>query len=321
MRLRIPDTSTPACMRWRHRYCLLGVGLCLTLIAWGGVVTSMDAGLAVPDWPSSFGSYDPFATGFTDPANPASKWWHHAPILAEHGHRLLGALVGLWAIFLVLWTWRSEPRRWMQLLATAALGLVLLQGVLGGLRVIWVSLDLAVVHALGAQLFFTVLVALALFTSTAWMNPATRLQDGAASKRLQVLCTATAGALYIQIFLGALLRHPGAGIRLDFTIVHILGAVAVLALILATATRIRRDFAPNRLLTVAAWFMIGTVGVQIMLGFIAYAILQMEAQLLPRSFAQILFNSAHLVVGTLLMGIAIFVMLLSLRRISSTSNA
>lgn len=300
-------------MRWRHRYCTLGLLLCLTLIGWGGVVTSMDAGLAVPDWPTSFGSYDPFATGFSDPANPGSRWWQHAPILAEHGHRLLGALVGLWVVFLVIWTWRAEPRRWLRLLTAAALGLVVLQGILGGLRVVRVSLDLALVHALAAQLFFCLLVAIWLCTSPSWTRGRGALPRTSAARRLQFLALVTAALLYLQILLGALLRHFGEGIRLDLSAIHILGAAAVLALILVTAARIRSDFATNRLLNAASWFMIGTAGVQITLGFVAFAVLQFEAQQFRRSAAQILLNSAHLVTGTILMGIAVSVVLLALR--------
>ena len=320
MHLGIPDPPLLAGMRWRHRYCIVGVVLCLILIGWGGVVTSMDAGLAVPDWPTSFGSYDPFATGFSDPANPGSRWWHHAPILAEHGHRLLGALVGLWAVFLVIWTWRADPRRWLRLLTAAALGLVVLQGVLGGLRVIRVSLDLALVHALAAQLFFCLLVAISLCTSRSWTRGQSALPHSSAARALQLLSLATAALLYVQILLGALLRHYGEGIRLDLSVVHILGAAAVMVLILATARRIRGDFATNRLLNAASWFMIAAAGLQIMLGFIAFAVLQMEAQLVRRSTAQILLNSAHLVTGTILMGNAVSVVLLALRTVPKTST-
>ena len=76
------------------------------------------------------------------------------PVLAEHGHRLIGALVGLWAIGLALWTLIADSRKWVRIVAVSAVGLVTVQGILGGLRVIWTSMDMAVVHAMGAQLFF-----------------------------------------------------------------------------------------------------------------------------------------------------------------------
>ena len=301
-------------VRWRYWFSIVAVVVSVALISWGGLVTSIDAGLAVPDWPSSFGSYDPLATGFEDPANPSSRWWHHLPILAEHGHRLLGALVGLLIVVLALWTWRVDPRRWMRRLGFAALGLVILQGILGGLRVIWVSLDLAVVHALTAQLFFSMLVAMTLFTSRGWLRATSVPEVLPETRRLRVLSIATVGALYGQIILGALLRHPGEGVHLGFAIVHITGAFVVLGLVLATCSRVRHDFSTNRLLNRAGWIMLGAVVVQLMLGFFAFTVLLFETQLAQRSTTQVVLNSAHLVVGALLLASAVCLMLLALRR-------
>ncbi len=315
-RLRFDDQAYPVTpeTQWRYRFSILAVIVCVALISWGGLVTSIDAGLAVPDWPASFGSYDPFATGFEDPANPESKWWHHLPILAEHGHRLLGALVGLLTVVLALWIWRFDPRRWMRRLGFAALGLVVLQGILGGLRVIWVSLDLAVVHALTAQLYFSLLVALALFTSKRWLRAEAAPAAGPDAKRLSVLALATVAALYVQIILGALLRHPGEGVHIGFAVVHITGAFVVLGLVLATCSRVRQDFSENRLLNRAAWIMLGAVAVQLMLGFTAFTVLLFETRLAQRSTAQVVLNSVHLVVGALLLASAVCLALLSLRR-------
>lgn len=307
--------------RWRYRFSIVVVIVCVALISWGGLVTSIDAGLAVPDWPSSFGSYDPLATGFEDPANPSSRWWHHLPILAEHGHRLLGALVGLLIVVLALWTWRVDPRRWMRQLGFAALGLVILQGILGGLRVIWVSLDLAVVHALTAQLFFSMLVAMTLFTSRGWLGAASVPPVRPETKRLRGLSIATVAALYVQIILGALLRHPGAGVHLGFAIVHITGAFVVLGLVLATCSRVRQDFSTNRLLNRAGWIMLGAVVVQLMLGFFAFTVLLFETRLAQRSATQVALNSAHLVVGALLLASAVCLMLLSMRRPAPVETA
>ena len=300
--------------RWRYWFSIVAVVVSVALISWGGLVTSIDAGLAVPDWPSSFGSYDPLATGFEDPADPSSRWWHHLPILAEHGHRLLGALVGLLIIVLAFWTWRVDPRRWMRQLGFAALGLVILQGILGGLRVIWVSLDLAVIHALTAQLFFSMLVAMTLFTSRGWLRATSVPETLPETKRLRALSIATVAALYVQIILGALLRHSGAGVHLGFAIVHITGAFVVLGLVLATCSRVRHDFSTNRLLNRAGWIMLGAVVVQLMLGFFAFTVLLFETQLAQRSTTQVVLNSAHLVVGALLLASAVCLMLLALRR-------
>ncbi|MFQ5571291.1 MAG: heme A synthase [Rhodothermales bacterium] len=300
--------------RRRYRFSILAVIACVALLSWGGLVTSIDAGLAVPDWPSSFGSYDPLATGFEDPNDPSARWWNRLPILAEHGHRLLGALVGLFTVLLALWTWRADERRWMRILAFAALALVIIQGVLGGLRVIWVSLDLAVVHALAAQLFFSLLVALALFTSDGWLRAEDVPEPSPRTKRLGQLAVASVVALYVQIVLGALLRHPGAGIDLLFGGIHATGAFLVAGLVFAVFVHIRKHFEASRLLNRGAWVMLGSVAVQFMLGFTAFIVLLVESQTAQRSALQVILNSTHLVVGALLMASAVCLALLSLRR-------
>lgn len=316
LRLYIQDPVRPAGpeTHWRHRFSLAGVVLCVILMGWGGFVTSIDAGLAVPDWPASFGSYDPVTTGFSDPTNPDARWWQYTPVLAEHGHRLLGALLGLWVLTLALWTWRTETRSWMRRLSGVALGLVVLQGVLGGLRVVWVSLDLAVVHALGAQLLFGLLLAMTLFTSASWLAATGIPREYAGTRRLRLLSAATVIVLIGQILLGALLRHPGGGVHLGFALAHIVGAIAVLGLIVVTCGGIRRDFAANRLLNRAAWVMMGAVFVQLTLGFLAFAVLLIEHRMAMRSTMQVVLNSAHLVMGAALFGAAVCTLLLLMRR-------
>ncbi len=300
--------------RWRYRYSILAVVATVALMAWGGLVTSIDAGLAVPDWPRSFGSYDPLATGFEDPTDPTARWWHRLPILAEHGHRLLGALVGLLTLGLALWTWRADRRRWMRKLGFAALGLVIVQGILGGLRVIWVSLDLAVVHALTAHLFFSLLVVLTLFTAPGWLRAESAPSASPQARRLGLLAAVTVATLYVQIILGALLRQFGAGVDLWFAGVHITGAFVVVGLVLATFSHTRQHFSTHRLLNRAAWFMMGAVATQMMLGFSAFTVLLVETQLALRSAMQVVLNSSHLVVGALLLAAAVSLALLSFRR-------
>jgi len=303
--------------RWRHRFSILAVCIAVLLISWGGLVTSIDAGLAVPDWPASFGSYDPFKTGFEDPSDPNARWWHRLPILAEHGHRLIGALMGLLTIILALWTWRADPRRWMHTLGFAALGLVIVQGVLGGLRVVWVSLDLAVVHACVAQIYFALLVAMTLFTAKGWLRADSVPPRTPTTRRLSRLAIATIGVLYVQIILGALLRHPGAGVHPLFVAVHITGAFVVLGVVLSVFLTVRKHFANHRLLRRGASLMMGLVLIQIALGFSAYVVLLYETSLALRSTLQVVLNSTHLVVGALLMAATVSTALLSLRRPST----
>lgn len=319
--IETPSIPVTPATRWRYRYSILTTAVAVLLISWGGLVTSIDAGLAVPDWPTSFGSYDPFQTGFEDPTDPSARWWHRLPVLAEHGHRLLGALVGFLIIGLALWTWRADPRSWMRKLGFVALGLVIFQGILGGLRVIWVSLDLAVVHALVAQIFFALLVAMTLFTAKGWLQSPSSPPISPALDRLKRLSTATVVVLYIQIILGALLRHPGFGVDLVFSSIHIVGAIAVVVLVLLTFSQVRQHFGDYSLLNRSAWLMLGIVTVQILLGFSAFTILLLDTNLAQRSVLQVVLNSSHLVVGALLMAATVSLWLLSFRKSASAPLA
>jgi len=122
------------------------------LIIAGALVTSNDAGLSVPDWPTSFGSL------------------YKIPKLVggvkfEHTHRMIAQGAGLLTIILAVWTWRAEKRRWMRVLSLAALGTVIAQGILGGLTVLfYLPPPISSAHAVLAQTFFCIAVAMALFT-------------------------------------------------------------------------------------------------------------------------------------------------------------
>ncbi|MCY4225196.1 MAG: COX15/CtaA family protein [Bacteroidetes bacterium] len=293
--------STPTLhSRWRFYYATFGLLLCLILVSWGGVVTSIEAGLAVPDWPTSFGSYDPIATGFSDPDNPDIQWWQVGPILAEHGHRLVGALVGLWIMGFALWTFITDKRQWVRVTAISAVGLVILQGTLGGLRVIWESLDLAVAHAMGAQLFFSTAAVLTLSNSQTWFQHS--LEESSKMLRLRNFAIASGIAIYLQILLGALLRHPGAGIDINFIVVHVVGSILALSLILITCGYIREHFRDQSLLNRGAWWMLISVGMQILLGVAALIILLHDSGTSQRSLLQVILSSSHLVIGTIVMG-------------------
>lgn len=299
-------------MHWRCRFSALTVLVTIALISWGGFVTSINAGMAVPDWPASFGSYDPLRTGL-----PA--WWTYPPVLAEHGHRLLGALVGLLTTALALWTWRADSRRWMRALGIGALALVIVQGILGGVRVTENSLVLAAIHACTAQIFFALLVAMTLFTSETWLGTRSILSPSPRTTAFRTLAVTTAAVLYVQIVLGALLRHLGHGIDGTFAAVHISGAFAVTGLVFATFVYVQKYFAESPALTRWTWFMLGAVGLQFALGLAAYLVLLHETTLALRSAVQIALTAGHLVVGALLMGASVVTMLLALRTPAAAS--
>ena len=151
---------------WLYWFAVLTALATLALIGIGGLVTSHEAGMSVPDWPTTYG-YNMFLF-------PINKWL--GGIFYEHSHRLLASLVGLMTTILAVWLWLKDRRPWMAWLGVAAFLLVVAQGVLGGLRVTMHMDSLGIYHATIAQLFFVLTCAIALFTSRWWVN----LQTGGA---------------------------------------------------------------------------------------------------------------------------------------------
>lgn len=195
-------------MTWLHRYTRLLALATLLLVAAGGMVTSTSSGLSVPDWPTTY--------GYTMFSFPLSKMV--GGIFYEHGHRLIASTVGFLTIGLVVFLWRVEPRRWVRRLGFVALGAVIVQGVLGGLTVLYfLPPPISIGHAGLAQAFFGLTVSIALFTSRSWREPVRApVADDVLRRRAWWLT----GLVYSQILLGATLRHLGAGLAIpDFPLI------------------------------------------------------------------------------------------------------
>lgn len=186
---------------WFNRFAWLSVVATLFLICSGGMVTSKGVGLAVPDWPTTFG-YNMFLF-------PVSKWI--GGIFFEHTHRLIASTVGMLTIILAGWLWFAESRRWVRMLGLAAVGAVILQGILGGLRVTMLKDQIGIFHACLAQAFFALMIIIALVTSRWWSIPVAAALRAArrlrTAKRLQRVALATTILIYIQLALGATMRH------------------------------------------------------------------------------------------------------------------
>ena len=305
------DMHSATDWRWRRRFSVLTVCTTVLLICWGGVVTSIGAGMAFPDWPTSLGSYNFI--------NPVDEWWTVPAYLAEHGHRLIASLVGLLTVVLAGWTWWADPRAWMRWLGVGAVVLVIVQGILGGLRVLWVSLDLALVHACVAQLFFALLVAMTLFTTETWRTGRGTLGQTGPAQRLRRLAYISTAAIYVQIVLGALLRHPGGGVSGGFTAVHVTGSFVVVGLVLATFVLTEKHFDQNPVVRRAAWGLLGAMGLQFVLGLAALVVMLYEQSQSGLSLAPVLLTVSHLVVGALLFGASIVMTLLVARRPGATA--
>jgi len=204
-----PDLNrpTPSSGRWLHYFAVLTAVTTLPLIFVGGLVTSHDAALAVPDWPTSYG-YNMFFF-------PWEKMV--GGIFYEHSHRLIGSLVGMQMIVLTIWLFLNESRAWVKKLGAIALAVVIFQGLLGGLRVELVFKPIAIFHACLAQIFFCIISSIALFTSPFWK----RLERGHYSTQqdqcLRKIALIVTSAIFIQLVLGAVMRHTNAGLAIpDF---------------------------------------------------------------------------------------------------------
>ena len=278
----IPERSSFSA--WPHRLAVVLACATFPLLFIGGLVTSKGAGLAVPDWPTTFG-YNMFLY-------PWSAMIGN--IFYEHSHRLVAAAVGLLTITLALVFWLRERRYWLRWLGVAALLLVILQGVIGGLRVVLLEHTLAIVHAAFAQAFFALTVSLAIFTSAQWTGePAGELiADGG---RLRRLCALTTGLIYIQSVFGAVLRHTGE--RAD---AHLLFAFLVALHVVFILVRVMRSHADRPKLTRPAGFLGFLLLLQLVLGVGAYFGKFTSMLGLPMG-TLVLLTTTHLVTGALML--------------------
>ena len=208
----VPAESTPpAANRGLHRFAVATALATLGLIAMGGLVTSHGAGMAVPDWPTTYG-YNMFLF-------PISLW--KGGIFYEHSHRLYASLVGLLTAVLAVWIWLTEPRQWLRWAGVGALFLVALQGLLGGLRVTLFKDQIGIVHATLAQIFLLWVSGIALVTSPWWLKFSSRPPMAAVSPGLTYGFAAVTGLVLVQLIVGASMRHQHAGLAVpDFPLAY-----------------------------------------------------------------------------------------------------
>ncbi len=270
---------------WPHRLAILTAGATFLLILAGGLVTNTGAGLAVPDWPTTFG-YNMFLYPWSEMVGG---------IFFEHSHRLIGSVVGLLTLTLTLVLWAVEPRRWLRWLGAAALLAVMVQGILGGLRVVLLQESLAIVHGALAQAFFGLMAALALFTSREWTEAPAPLR-GEGSDRLFLLSASMTGAIYLQLVVGALLTHVGA--RLDAHLA-LAGLIAILVPRLGTRIFARHADQP-RLVRPAAVLCVLLV-LQVLLGLGSYVHRFTSVELPVVSALGLALPVTHRLVGGLLL--------------------
>jgi cytochrome c oxidase assembly protein subunit 15 len=287
-------------MNWPASFARVGVVATFFLLIVGGLVTSNRAGLAVVDWPNSFG-YNMFLY-------PLSRM--SGGIYYEHAHRLFGSLVGLTMLVFVIYLQRVEPRRWLRVFALLAFLAVVAQGILGGLRVTGTfttsqspeetspSLALAVVHGVLGQIIFAMLVSIAVFTSTTWRGDqaASRSASAATDRSISVFLL---GVLLVQLVLGAIQRHLAGGL-----LIHIAMAVFVLLVGLTAGVRAWGIYVEQPLVQRIGKILVVAVVLQILLGIGALIGRGLESGTEQLPAVSVALRTAHQAMGAVLLALS-----------------
>lgn len=241
-----------------HRFALLLAGATFFLIIAGALVTSHDAGLATSDWPLSNGQFFPKMVG--------NLFW-------EHGHRLVATTVGLLTIGFVVFLFFKEKRAWVKRLGVVALLGVIAQGLLGGLTVkLNLPLVVSAAHATLAQLFFCTTVSLAVFTSRSWIDERQTIEERG-SLAVRYVCIAAAVTIFLQLIVGATLRHSATWdkpLPTELLLTHIGGAIAVTLLLGTAGVLILLRHPGEAFITRPAKLALCLLTVQLLLGVAAY---------------------------------------------------
>lgn len=285
-------SETPPYNPAHHYFAAFMAVATLLLIIAGALVTSNDAGLAVPDWPTSFGSLykiPPMVGG----------------VRFEHGHRMIAEFIGFLTVIFAIWTLLIETRGWMKRLAVVTLLTVIAQGILGGVTVLfylpwWVS----TAHATLGQTFFCLVVLMTLFTSRSWMEARAAAIEGMPNKHFLDLKTLTSLAvvsLFVQLVLGAAFRH--SGIKL---LPHLVSAVVVVFLLLWSITRVLSHYSAIPDLQRTAIVMLTVLMVQLGLGFAAYLTRVEWGKNAPQPAPVMVATTvAHVVIGAVLLATSV----------------
>lgn len=286
---------------WTYGFALVAAAATLLLLGVGGLVTSQGAGLAVVDWPNSFG-YNMFLY-------PLARMT--GGVYYEHAHRLFGSLVGLTTLVLTVHLFRTEPRAWVRRLSVFALLLVIAQGILGGLRVTGrftlateasqtaPSTALAVVHGVTGQIFFGLVVALAIVASRRFREspPALLAANAGTDRGLGPLLVV---ALLVQLAFGALLRHHGIGLVVHLSAAAVVATIAVVAGLRAWGLAGR----PAEVRRLGSALMVGTA-LQVLLGFGALIAVGAEPGNASSGPVRAVLATPHQLNGAILLGLAV----------------
>ena len=273
------------------------------LIIAGALVTSNDAGLAVPDWPTTLHTFRmPRMVG---------------GVLYEHGHRMIAGFTMLLTLGIAISTWVVDRRRWMKNLALCAFGTIIVQAILGGITV-WRFLPPAVstAHAVVGQTFFCIAVAIALFTGRNWVNEQPKMAVDRRRPSLVTLTLLSIALLYVQLILGGMFRHKGMGWQ-----PHVIHSLLVVIILTWTAIRVLSYYSQLDALRRPAILMLGLLITQLCLGFLAFlARVVWGADATQPASLLVWSTVAHVAVGALLLATSVVLAIQAWRHVAVPIN-
>lgn len=300
---------------WTGRFALVALAATGLLLIAGGLVTGHEAGLAVPDWPSSY--------GYNMILYPVARMTGN--IYYEHAHRLYGVLVGLTTIVLAIHLWRVDSRKWVKLAMLGAIAAVVAQGLMGAARVLVahsdggveiattanetsLSVTLRIAHGIFGQLFFAGMTAIAVFCSATWRRTTakTPYKTAAADQQLTTLLLA---GFVIQLLLGAIVRHTGAGVfwHISMAAILFLGTLII-------GMRLWGLYGEHHTaLQRTGIALAGFVSLQLGLGIAALVVTTLSKQAGKPLGADAVLTTAHQATGATLLALATAAMLLARR--------
>lgn len=270
---------------WHHRIAVFIAVITFFVIIAGALVTSEDAGLSVPDWPTSYGHFlrlPPWVGG----------------IVFEHSHRMIAFFTGVCTLVIAAWTLAVERRRWMKVLAVGALATIMLQGLLGGITVLnFLPPAVSTAHAAVAQTFFCIAVAIAIFTGRKWVEESPAPTFDAGHPKLLVLCIYSILILYVQLILGAMFRHHGMPWW-----PHVVNAVSVTVILAWTGVRAMRGFRSVPAIRRLGMTLHSLLLIQLLLGVASYYTrIVRGADAAQPELPMVASTVAHVAVGALLL--------------------
>jgi cytochrome c oxidase assembly protein subunit 15 len=296
--------SSKQTSRGVYRFALLTTISTILLLMAGALVTNNDAGDSIPTWPLAHNDalFPPHFVG---------------GIRFEYSHRVVAGIVALLTLALAIWITRVDKRKLARRLGWTAVGLVLAQALLGGLRVLEGDPSVsATAHATLAQIFFLTIVGLTVYLSPWWRDNAPQFEDRG-SPRATALASATTGVILAQILLGAAYRHGTFDIAPPWDIIpHLIGAAAVTAMVVWTGRVVKKRFKESRPLRKGVIWLHSFFGLQVLLGFAAWWAMTRPIVIVQPTEAFVTLTVAHVLGGALLLASSAVLMLMCMHLIS-----